>query len=79
MSKKHYDCCQMTCCYPQAGCGCNYNNIWSLIILILIVLKFSNKKDYDCDDKGCFDGLIDNGILFIITLFLLVYCGCGKC
>ncbi|SKA90173.1 hypothetical protein SAMN05443428_11047 [Caloramator quimbayensis] len=74
MSKKHYE----YCCYPQTGCGCNYNNIWPLIILILIVLKFSNKKDHDCDDEGFFGGLIDNGILFIITLFLLVYCGCGK-
>nr|WP_143287245.1 hypothetical protein [Caloramator quimbayensis] len=55
------------------GCGCNYSNPWTLIILILVVLQFSNKKGHD----WC-GGLIDNGILFIIALFLLMYCGCGK-
>ncbi|QCX33068.1 hypothetical protein FDN13_04715 [Caloramator sp. E03] len=85
MSKKHYSCCEPVYSYPVAGggmgCGCNYSNPWTLIILILVVLQFSKKKFHDCDDDdddGLFGGLIDNGILFIIALFLLVYCGCGK-
>ncbi|SKA90161.1 hypothetical protein SAMN05443428_11045 [Caloramator quimbayensis] len=86
MSKKHYACCQPVYSYPSygggMGCGCNYSNPWTLIILILVVLQFSKKKSHDCDDDdddgGFFGGLIDNGILFIIALFLLVYCGCGK-
>lgn len=67
------------CCYPVVqpcggmDCKCNFGNPWMLIILILIVLKFSSGK---CHDYG--KGLIDNSILFIIAMFLLVYCGCGK-
>ncbi|QCX34785.1 hypothetical protein FDN13_04710 [Caloramator sp. E03] len=55
------------------NCKCNFGNPWTLIILILIVLKFSSGKDH-----GWGGGMIDNSILFIIALFLLVYCGCGK-
>lgn len=80
MSKKHY-CCEPVCNYQPIPCGCNYTNPWTLIILILVVLQFSKKKYHDCDDDDddcIFGGLIDNGILFIIALFLLVYCGCGK-
>jgi hypothetical protein len=42
----------------------------TLIILILILLQFSNR---DLDDHNDFGG-IDNGILFIIALFYLSCC-----
>jgi len=42
----------------------------TLIILILILLQFSNR---DLDDHKDFGG-IDNGILFIIALFYLSCC-----
>ncbi|MFL0270072.1 hypothetical protein [Candidatus Clostridium radicumherbarum] len=42
----------------------------TLIILILILLQFSNR---DFDDHKDFGG-IDNGILFIIALFYLSCC-----
>jgi hypothetical protein len=62
----------------------------TLIILILIILQFGKGKcDYgyakDCDygkdvvyDKKCTKGYVDNGILFIIAIFFLACCGCGK-
>ncbi|MFL0247624.1 hypothetical protein [Candidatus Clostridium stratigraminis] len=48
----------------------------TLIILILILLQFSNR---DLDDHKDFGG-IDNGILFIIALFYLSCCNpCKEC
>lgn len=47
-----------------------YFNIYNLCILILIVLQFGRKDSYTKKQ------LIDNSILFIITLFLLVDCSC---
>lgn len=68
---------------PKAdnNCCCSFP---TLIILILIVLQFSKKdKCYGDDYKDCGcekNGLVDNGILFIIALFYLACCGagCGK-
>ncbi len=56
------------------NCCCNLSQ---LTILILIVLQFSKKKEcIDTDEDG--DGqLVDDGILFIITIFYL--CCCNPC
>ncbi|MDP4145249.1 MAG: hypothetical protein Q8936_12335 [Bacillota bacterium] len=73
--------------FGNSNCCCSFP---TLIILILIVLQFSrnnnrsnNRSDEDCDDGeglGGNNGIIDNGILFIIALFYLSCCGagCGK-
>jgi hypothetical protein len=52
-----------------AGC-CNFSCI---VILILIILQFGKCKDFYKGGKK-----VDNGILFIIALFFLACCGCGK-
>lgn len=62
------------------GCGTGMGNFGSgccnfscLVILILIILQFGKGKD-------CFKGgkSVDNGILFIIAIFFLACCGCGR-
>lgn len=84
-----------TCChggsYPSgfmgsyAGgskCLCDFP---TLVILILIVLQFSNKNKnchHDDDEYGScskekFDQ-IGNGVLFIIAIFFLSCIGCGR-
>lgn len=71
MSKKHEK--EKCCCdsyYPMPEYN-NYFSIYSLDILLLIVLQFGTKCK---KEKQC----IDNSILFIITLFLLMYCSCFK-
>lgn len=68
-------CCKKECCYDNYGEENNsgFGNIYSLIILILIVLQFGTK----CHDDGGSKCKVDNSILFIIALFLLIYCnGC---
>lgn len=66
------------CCYNcekalnAYQCDCGYFNIYSLCILILIILQFGT-KGYKKDKQ-----LIDNSILYIITLYILVSCGCKK-
>lgn len=73
MSKKHkkesYCCCENSY-YPMPEYN-NFLNIYNLNILLLIVLQFGTKCK---KGKQC----IDNSILFIITLFLLMYCSCFK-
>lgn len=71
----------------MTGCGLNFGkglgsdncccDFPTLVILILIILQFGRKKHRDHDEK---DGLFgdNNGILFIIALFFLACCGCGK-
>ena len=80
MSKNYNECC---CNYggDYGGGNGSYSNIYSLLILILIVLQFSKckKHEHDEDDECEHEhGLIDNSILFIIAIFLLIYCSCGK-
>jgi hypothetical protein len=53
------------------GYGSSLFNPYPAIILILIVLQW-----FRVGDKGDSDNLTSNGGLFIITLFLLVYCSC---
>lgn len=91
MSHKH-QCCQRVpmpmAVSPLGGSGGGCYNIFSLIILILVVLQFGRKKGLlprrECNEgiiAGTEDrdeGLVDNGILFIITIFLLIWCTCGK-
>jgi hypothetical protein len=48
------------------NCSCNLSQ---LTILILIVLQFSKKKE--CTDNDEDGQLVDDGILFIITIFYL--------
>ena len=54
------------------NCCCNLSQ---LTILILIVLQFSKKKECtDTDEDGECTGegqLVDDGVLFIITIFYL--------
>jgi hypothetical protein len=67
-------------------------NPYVLIIVILIVLQWfrvgSKCCDYDVANvagvqgggypRSPEKGLLDNGGLFIIAIFLLVFCSCGK-
>ena len=99
MSHKHC-CCQRNMPMPMAvspaavsplgGYGGGCYNIFSLIILILVVLQFGRRRGFfprrECGEgilagtEGLDgnDGLVDNGILFIITIFLLIWCTCGR-
>jgi hypothetical protein len=74
---------------PVAGLGGGCYNIFSLIILILVVLQFGRRRGFlgrrgECGEgilagtEDREDGLVDNGILFIITIFLLIWCTCGR-
>jgi hypothetical protein len=77
MSSKRYNTCEYG--YDRSpffgtgqNCCCNFN---MLVILILIVLQFGKKGHHDEDDKECENHqLVDNSILFIITLFYLSCC-----
>lgn len=81
------------CCCKRRTCGCNYGyrdgcgkgccNFPSLIVLILILLQFSNKCSISgsacCSGKCSTNCGIDKGIIFIITLFYLSCCSpCGR-
>ncbi|MDT8715375.1 hypothetical protein IAI10_01630 [Clostridium sp. 19966] len=55
----------------MSNCICNFP---TLVILILIVLQFSRRKDGHDDDAK--DSPVGNGILFIIALFFL---SCASC
>lgn len=71
MSHKHcHYCCDM---YGSYG----FLNPYILIILILIVLQWNRIGGNTNGAFGSEPGLVSNGGLFIITLFLLVYCSCG--
>jgi hypothetical protein len=54
-------------------------NPYTMIIVILIVLQWFR---VGCKDGvggfGPEPGLLNNGGLFIIAIFLLVFCSCGK-
>lgn len=62
--------------------GFNGFNAWTWIILILIVLQWFRvgNNGHECSGGGKTPekGLLDNGGLFIIAIFLLVACGCFK-
>lgn len=70
------------------GLGNNQNggfNVWTWIILILIVLQWFRVGGYGFPGPGVAgasvgpeNGLVHNGGLFIIAIFLLVACGCFK-
>jgi hypothetical protein len=48
-----------------------------LSILILIILQFGSQDDHCTEEtevKNCDDSLVDNSILFIITLYYLSCC-----
>jgi len=55
----------------------NFLNPYTMIIVILIVLQWfrvgSNGSGF-----GPEPGLLNNGGLFIIAIFLLAYCVCGR-
>lgn len=55
----------MTYCGNQGSCCCSFP---TLIILILIILQFGKKREWSKGSK------VDNGILFVITLFFLSCC-----
>ena len=58
------------------SCGFGLNP-YTMIIVILIVLQWFR---VGTNGGGITPepGLLNNGGLFIIAIFLLVYCGCGK-
>ncbi|WP_073248537.1 hypothetical protein [Caloramator proteoclasticus] len=61
---------------------CGLNNMCSLIILLLILLQFG-RRGPGCHNDGpvdCIGGntTIDNSVLFVIVLYYLICCGCGK-
>jgi hypothetical protein len=53
-------------------------NPYTLIILILIVLQWFRVGSHSDGSPSPQPGLVSNGGLFIITLFLLMYCSCGS-
>lgn len=61
----------------RQGNGYGYHHIspYPAIILILIVLQWFRVGAKGEEEGECND-LLSNGGLFIITLFLLVYCSC---
>lgn len=67
MSRKHHEMCKYerkqyeSFGFGANDCSCNFR---LLIVLILIILQFS-PKNHDSNN------IIDNSILFIITLFFL--------
>lgn len=77
MSSKRYNTCeygheQRYYFGSNQNCCCNFN---MLVILILIILQFGRKGHQNKDDKECGNHqIIDNSILFIITLFYLSCC-----
>ena len=59
---------------PVCGGGSGICSFPTLVILILIILQFNNKRR----SSGGKRGLVDNSILFIIALFYLSCCNPGK-
>jgi len=55
--------------------GFNGNYLWAIIILILIVLQWFRVGGHG---PGSEAGLMSNGGLFIIALFILIACACFK-
>lgn len=51
-------------------------NPYTMIIVILIVLQWFRVGDGG--GVGPVPGLLGNGGLFIIAIFLLAYCGCAR-
>jgi len=58
--------------------GFNGNYLWAIIILILIVLQWFRVGGYGVGGPGGEAGLMHNGGLFIIALFILIACACFK-
>jgi len=62
--------------------GFNGNYLWAIIILILIVLQWFRVGGYGGPGIGGGPGpelgLMGNGGLFIIALFILIACSCFK-
>jgi len=64
--------------------GFNGNMLWAIIILILIVLQWFRVGGYGNPGVGGPGGpgpevgLMHNGGLFIIALFILIACSCFK-
>jgi hypothetical protein len=53
-------------------------NPYTMIIVILIVLQWFRVGCCRNEGVGPEPGLLCNGGLFIITIFLLVFCSCGR-
>jgi hypothetical protein len=60
------------------GYGGTGFNVWTWIILILIVLQWFRVGDGGAGGILPENGLLCNGGLFIITIFLLAACGCFR-
>jgi hypothetical protein len=60
------------------GYGGGFLNPFVLIIVILIVLQWFRVGCNNGFDGNPEEGLLNNGGLFIIAIFLLVFCACGK-
>ncbi|SKA90182.1 hypothetical protein SAMN05443428_11048 [Caloramator quimbayensis] len=75
MSRRHRFtrcCCEYKKPSDMYECYGESFNIYSLCILILVILQFGSNGRHK--DKQ----IIDNSILYIITLFLLINCSCKK-
>jgi hypothetical protein len=66
------------------GFGGGFLNPYTMIIVILIVLQWFRVGNGVYSGAGVAGavtpepGLLNNGGLFIIAIFLLVFCGCGR-
>jgi hypothetical protein len=58
--------------------GGSFLNPYTMIIVILIVLQWFRVGSGGTGGVGPEPGLLNNGGLFIIALFLLVFCSCGR-
>jgi hypothetical protein len=64
--------------YDYKSCNAmGFINPYTIIILILIVLQWFRVGSHSDVAPTPQPGLVSNGGLFIITLFLLAYCSCG--
>lgn len=63
--------------HREHGHSMGFINPYTLLILILIVLQWFRVGSNSDGNPSPQPGLVSNGGLFIITLFLLMYCSCG--
>jgi hypothetical protein len=60
------------------GFGGGFLNPYTMIIVILIVLQWFRVGTGGAGVGVAEPGLLSNGGLFIIAIFLLVFCGCAR-
>lgn len=63
--------------FGKGKCGCSYDKVCDQDYDKDYDKDCDYEKDYGYDKKRC-KGAVDNGILFIIAIFFLACCGCGR-